>query len=503
MDDGFNFEYAAPEATIQRPPHRPFRWLKRLAIGVAILAVVLLIGATAVRYALLLPARKRTADILARLDQSDPGWRLDQIEAARKVIPEAENSATPIMAAFRLLPKDWPTVRAGTPARDRGLPLPKSEERTVDNLIELGLVFRPDDAQAAILRAELEALKPALSQARKAADLLRGRYPIVWALNPIETLLPHTQNSRNIVRLLKLDAILRAHDGDIDGAVASCRAMLNVARSLGDEPLVITLIVRLLEKVVALRTLELVLSSGEASDEALAAIQRVLEAEEAESLLRPAIRGERAVLNEWYARLVSGEIEIVEGRVPAPMQWLWGEWMCTYAQGESVVELTRAVTIDDGPISGLRDRCRAWERGVVASVKEGILQKFSRLMLPAFSSALDSYVMSKARLRSTIVAVAAERYRREHGHWPESEDDLTPWPLARIPVDPCTDEPLLWAIEAESIAIYSTGPDLADDDASLEQDDLPDGHPKPPQGQSYWQGKDFGFRLHDAASRHK
>ncbi len=508
MEDGFEIDYSAPGATITRPPYRPFWWLKwlyRLIIGLMVLAVVLGIAAVIGRYVLLSRARARTAEVIANLDRSDPGWRLEDIEAARKVYSESENSAGPMIAAYRLIPKDWPGSRATKAPRDPGLPLPKPDPRSTDALIEGSSAFRPDAEQAEIIRKELGSVGLALIEARKVADRPGGRYELTWALNPLETLLPHTQNSRQIARLLKLDAILRAHDGDLDGAVASCRAILNAGRSIGDEPLVISQLVRIAEQTVAFWTLESVLSMGEPSDESLAAIQQLLETEDAEFQLRPALRGERAELDLLYGRIVRGELKsFTREEIPTAMQWLWGEWMCTYAWGVVLEEMNEAVAIADVPISDLRDRLEEWNRGVASRYAKGGIEGFSRLMLPAVSSFADSYVMSHARLRSAIVAVATERYRRKNGRWPASVDDLTPWPLAKVPDDPCTDQKLIWMAEDETLAIYSTGPDKADDGGALEQEVAASDRAKTsPRGQPYWQGKDFGLRLLDPASRHK
>ena len=40
---------------------------------------------------------QRLAAVIAELDATDPGWRLEEIEAARAVIPDGENSAPLIL----------------------------------------------------------------------------------------------------------------------------------------------------------------------------------------------------------------------------------------------------------------------------------------------------------------------------------------------------------------------------------------------------------------------
>src|SRR5262249_32651780 len=99
--------------------------------------------------------------------------------------------------------------------------------------------------QITALRAELKKAAAALADARKLTDLPEGRYPITYSPDWIGTLLPHVQDAREVAHLLECDADLRAQDGDADGALASCRAALNTGRSLGDEPILISQLVRI------------------------------------------------------------------------------------------------------------------------------------------------------------------------------------------------------------------------------------------------------------------
>ena len=55
----------------------------------------------------------------------------------------------------------------------------------------------------------------------------------------IDTPLPQTQDVRTVARLLMIDAAIRAHDGNPDGALESCSAILGAGRSIGDEPFLI------------------------------------------------------------------------------------------------------------------------------------------------------------------------------------------------------------------------------------------------------------------------
>src|SRR5439155_3936547 len=94
-----------------------------------------------------------------------------------------------------------------------------------------------------------------LRETRKLKDMPKGRYPITFSADFITTLLPHQQNARRIFEVMQHDAWLRAHDGDLDTAVESCRAGMNAARSIGAEPTLISLLIRIAGDQVALASL--------------------------------------------------------------------------------------------------------------------------------------------------------------------------------------------------------------------------------------------------------
>ncbi len=68
-------------------------------------------------------------------------------------------------------------------------------------------------------------------------------------------------------------------------------------------------------------------------------------------------------------------------------------------------------------------------------------------------------IRGQAMLRVTATALAAERYRREHGHLPPLLTALTPVYLRAVPLDPYDGQPLRYRENAEGVVIYSIGSD--------------------------------------------
>src|SRR5262249_2984835 len=142
------------------------------------------------------------ARLLDELDATDPKWRLEEIEANRDQVPEADNSARVIARAARLL---------------GGRPSHRFDEQ-LGNLDE-GATSRLDDPRAALLRREMADLAPALIQARRLAGMPRGRHPLTFTHSTLDVRLEEQQRTRQVARLLHFDALDRGQQGDMAGAL--------------------------------------------------------------------------------------------------------------------------------------------------------------------------------------------------------------------------------------------------------------------------------------------
>jgi hypothetical protein len=78
-------------------------------------------------------------------------------------------------------------------------------------------------------------------------------------------------------------------------------------------------------------------------------------------------------------------------------------------------------------------------------------------LVPAISKVIESCLRKHIQMRTLIAGLAAERYRRIHGEWPQSLADLTPGALAEVPIDPFYGQPLRLLHLPDGIVIYSVG----------------------------------------------
>src|SRR5262249_20258939 len=148
---------------------------------------------------------------------------------------------------------------------------------------------------------------------------------------------------------------LRAHDGNADGALMSCRCVLVTARSLGDEPLLISLLIRLACRAIALDGLERTLAQGQPAEAELKTAQLLLQDEAAQPLLVGAMRGERAGAHrileavEQNVMSLEGLAGLGEKSQPNLYERIWVPLQAKRAHPIVLRTLTEGVTIAELP----------------------------------------------------------------------------------------------------------------------------------------------------------
>ncbi len=454
--------------------HRPRRWLRLVGVvALLMFAVAMVFGAFYVR-----KAKNRLAEAMAAADRDDPNWRLDDLLAQREEVPDAENSAKVLATLAPLLPRWWPP---GPKPRSDGLkPVPSDAMGAYDRTAKSADNVQMDETMAGSLRAELKVRDEAVQIARRVANFSRGRHELKLGPNVIDTLLPETEAARSAARLLAADAAIRAHDGDIDGALDSCRAILEVSRSIGDEPFMISQLVRIAIDALALKSARRALGQGEPSIEVLARLQAVLMDELKEPRIVYAMNGERATLTEMLRRLSNGAISISAigggaGSAPSGLQRAIGPWlkpMFDYQRALALEWMNEAVAIARRPASEQPKLWAAWE-AKMARIKQDQFGRFTAvlplLLVPAASAASTAFIQSQCELGATAILIAAERHRRKTGKWPASIAAIDRDILPIAPIDAFSGQPFRMEYHDGKLVIYSIGANGKDEHGAFDQ----------------------------------
>jgi hypothetical protein len=369
----------------------------------------------------------------------------------------------------RSLPEEYdPAWNAGyllPSGGDKPLSLEDYVERLEPN-VRLSAPF------ADLLQKELEKQKQAVTAARKLNDgPTTGRYPVRFTRDFISTALPHVDSLHNVRELLRLDAALRAQTGDLPGAAANCRGMLKAARSLGDEPFMISFMMRMTNFRTGIVALQRTLAQGELPDAELVKLDQLLKLELAEgpARLRHAMRAERASFDVMCAALADGlfppQALFSGGRLkPSPwdevVHWVDGERVVKKGYARGLKELSAAMQLLDLPESEQIKRFRELQSNTERQLPTlSLADKIGLQSVGVMARVVGKYYQAIAHMRVARAAIAVERYRLAQGRWPESLDTLVPSFLEAVPDDPFAETAarVQFEIVNGSPVIYSVG----------------------------------------------
>jgi hypothetical protein len=408
------------------------------------------------------------------------------------------------MAAKTLMPPNWPNWEYPQ-AQGEGKRSAEELRTPQKSLSDLKPCVQLGERQAAAVRQELQRAGKALAAVQRVAELPRGRFPITYSRDYILTVLPHTEDARALSNLFLYEALLRAQDEDTDGALTSCRGILNCGHAIGDEPTLISMMVRMGLLAVAAKSAERTLAQGTPSERTLSSIQHEFEKEAEQPLLLIGARGERGMIDGLMEAILAGDV--------SPMTYFWVN-RDLFSPGQASVKFT--------PVPGMSTKLPQLLRvpGMAKSIRATLLKLNNRFVeiaklpveqqvvrmkqleaaendlpelacpiLRADMSLSAAFHRCQAGLRCAVVMLAVERYRRANTRWPDFPADLVPTYLPKVPLDPYDGSPLRYRRLNDGVVIYSIGPDGEDKGGKFDKDD-----PNKP-------GTDQGFRLWNVPQR--
>jgi hypothetical protein len=441
----------------------PRGWLKRI-LWIALLVIVITGSTFLVRWRISVSRAEVDLDaLITDLDQADPHWRIEDIEANRTEIPDAENTALVIGQ-----------IETGLRAKRAPVAGPQGTPTPLDGAFE-----SPPDVQIepdiqAHLRAELKQVAPELKLALTLAAMRHGRFPLSIAPDGFSTII-HSQAAREVINLLQKEVFRRLRDGDIEGACIAARAMLVAARSVGDEPFIVSQLIRIACVLATTRNLERILAQGEPTESALATMQKMLEEEESTPYLRTAFRGERGLEQALMNAFEDGKVSLSAlsvGNAPTnsnPLEKLLSPVQsrsaAKLARPELLRKMTEYIEISQLPETDRLDQFNIKEQ----ELKDGSLPVLVRALLPGVVKLADADARVRASIRLAITALASERFRLASNRWPKDLAELTPAYLKAVPLDPYDGKPLKMRATDDGLVVYSIGKDRKDNGGKVDR----------------------------------
>ena len=306
-----------------------------------------------------------------------------------------------------------------------------------------------------------------------AVERPRGRYPLdlrAGASVSFKHLLP----TQGMIKKLGLEARYAAETSDPERAASALLAMLGVARTFEEEPLLISYMIRVSMIGVSVETTESVLSRTALPEEQLRRLQTAfLEAEATNHLMR-AIVGERCLALDtlnWpapkMADLFSGLPDGTPPLVATTLAYLYDgsglERQDLEFYVEGIDQLAEAATRSRSEMPACLPVFQTHIDRLYSYFWSGWLRPLSRQQLPLYTRVFPRELRWVATLRCAQTAMAIERWRLAHGGaLPAWLGDLVPQYLPAVPEDPLDGKPLKYHTHKTGYVVYSIGEDGLD-----------------------------------------
>ncbi|MFC1635201.1 hypothetical protein ACFL5Z_10185 [Planctomycetota bacterium] len=362
-------------------------------------------------------------------------------------IPEdAENAAFTILDAFSFY-HQWDKIDL------EGLPLV--------GRAELPARIEPMASEMKALVTEYVAdNNEAINLLHAGAKIEHCRYPVDYSAG-FQTELPSLSDIRQGCRLLNLEALLYAENGQAALSIDSVLSGYGLARSLAKEPMFIGQLVRLACEGLTTSTLERVVNKVQLTDEQLIALSEHLRLVESASDMSPAFVGERCMGLNFFtnpASLGSDEKIVAAAR---PILALF--------QAVGLVDMDAAIFLDMMNDYMEAARLPHHEQQKVMDALDARLSSLSKIhilalqVIPALLRINMIELRAIAKLRVARAGLAVQRYRLATGAIPDTLSQLVPAYLDVVPKDPFDGNELRYKKREAGFVIYSINEDLSDD----------------------------------------
>jgi hypothetical protein len=267
----------------------------------------------------------------------------------------------------------------------------------------------------------------------------------------------------NGVKLLCVEALLHAANGESERAVGSFRAAGLLADSEAEEPWLIAQIVRIACWSIIAQRVENAMAQTQMTEEQLASLQAVVAGAERPQALLRGLAGDRAIGIAAFAEPVYA---LVDGLPPYnTTECLKDDLVVGLSKTTGIFERDRTFYLEALGKSVEAASLPFPERlnlGQQTPSGWGAAPRFcsiSRVVLPRISNMFASEAEMAARLRTAQVALAVERFRRHAGRLPAGLEELVPDYLTALPADPHDGKPLRFEVLDSGYAIYTSGVD--------------------------------------------
>jgi len=303
--------------------------------------------------------------------------------------------------------------------------------------------------------------KEAIALLHEGAAMEHSRYPVDFTQG-FNILMPHLGDIRKGVRMLELEAVLHVENNEPKLAVDSIKSIFGIARSLANEPILISQLVRIACQALAVSALERIVNRIQLTDKLLTELRLMLVNTENRDGFSRAFAGGRCIVSDFLKNPTSQSLSLYgKPSISTPLITLYK--FAGLADADALLHIDLMTNYIEAM------RLKPHQRKKAAEAAEAELNKISKIhvllhtAMPALSRCITIDLRCIANLRTSRLALAIENYRITTGNLPDALGDLVPNYLDTIPKDPFDGEALRYKKLDVGFIVYSVGEDGHDD----------------------------------------
>lgn len=273
---------------------------------------------------------------------------------------------------------------------------------------------------------------------------------------------PDTATAINMIqgtRLLGIDAVIKAEDGNIEEAIGQCLAARRLLIHYMQEPSLMSYLISMACMKQVAACFNSIVSDREIETETLRKILEEWGSSPWNEGLLWAIESEKTIGLETALLYLKGEYEYeFFNKAGKLFYWVFRPafkteiiWMArTYDRLQEVARMPYFTSRDSKEIEQITDSI-PW------------YYKMMGVLIPNFSATLLKRATLEAMYDTARIGLACKVYKNLNGDFPEKLAELPPEILEKIPVDPFTGEPFIYKKDEEGFIVYSIGSNQRDD----------------------------------------
>ncbi len=303
-----------------------------------------------------------------------------------------------------------------------------------------------DEALHKEMEAYLAENAEALRLLHEAASRPASRYPLDFS-NGVQMLLPHLAKLRASVRLLRIEALVAAEDGDTGRALSAIQAALAAADSVRQEPVLVSQLLRIACHQITADAINRMLNTAAFSDAELTQLGAYLREAEDPGAFTRAMAGDRALglasfdhPEQFLAE--SPEIQSLGlGAASALGTIISITGMAAGDRRRYLAIMDEVITASQRPLPEAMALMNAM--GPRIQDERTWIPSFTDSLVPGLVHLTEAFARDAAFVATAETAVAVERYRLANDNAiPERLEQLVPAFLPAVPVDPFDGNPL-------------------------------------------------------------